>query len=148
MSPATLRTHDSYELFPEMPDAKEQAETLPACPSDPKTQGENSARAIKIANARVIKIDRHNGLSARSYSSRRRMESSRKLAGGMVSNGSIGRRLLNVREAAQYLDLEVDTVYRKSRLREVPSVKVGRALKFDVAALDRYIEQHTIEAID
>lgn len=73
---------------------------------------------------------------------------SRKESSGMVSNGTIGRRLLNVREAAQYLDLEVDTVYKKSRLREVPSVKVGRALKFDVEALNRYIEQHTIEVID
>ena len=72
----------------------------------------------------------------------------RKAVGEMVSNGNIGRRLLNVREAAQYLDLEVDTVYKKSRLREVPCVKVGRALKFDVEALDRYIEQHTIETID
>jgi excisionase family DNA binding protein len=66
----------------------------------------------------------------------------------MVSNGVIGRRLLNVREAAQYLRLEVDTVYKKSRLREVPYVKVGRALRFDVKALERYIEQHTIETID
>jgi excisionase family DNA binding protein len=66
----------------------------------------------------------------------------------MVSNGVIGRRLLNVREAAQYLGLEVDTVYRKSRLREVPCVKVGRALRFDMRALERYIEQHTIETID
>ena len=72
----------------------------------------------------------------------------RKQMAEMVSNGAIGRRLLNVREAAQYLDLEVDTVYRKSRLREVPCVKVGRALKFDVRALDRHIEQHTIETID
>ena len=66
----------------------------------------------------------------------------------MVSNGLIGRRLLNVREAAQYLGLEVDTVYKKSRLREVPCVKVGRALRFDVKALERYIEHHTIETID
>jgi excisionase family DNA binding protein len=66
----------------------------------------------------------------------------------MVSNIDIGRRLLNVREAAQYLGLEVDTVYKKSRLREVPCVKVGRALRFDVRALERYIEQHTIETID
>ena len=72
----------------------------------------------------------------------------RKQPMAIVSNGNIGRRLLNVREAAQYLDLEVDTVYKKSRLREVPCVKVGRALKFDVEALDRYIEQHTIETID
>ena len=66
----------------------------------------------------------------------------------MVLNGLIGRRLLNVREAAQYLGLEVDTVYKKARLREVPCVKVGRALRFDVKALERFIEQHTIETID
>jgi excisionase family DNA binding protein len=51
-------------------------------------------------------------------------------------------------KAAQYLGLEVDTVYKKSRLREVPCVKVGRALRFDVKALERYIEQHSIETID
>jgi len=67
--------------------------------------------------------------------------------GEMVLNG-IGRRLLNVREAAQFLGLEVDTVYKKSRMREVPCVKVGRALRFDVKALERFIEQHTIETID
>ena len=65
-----------------------------------------------------------------------------------ANNGVIGRRLLNVREAAQYLGLEVDTVYKKSRLREVPCVKVGRALRFDVRALERYIEKHSIETID
>jgi excisionase family DNA binding protein len=66
----------------------------------------------------------------------------------VVLNGGIGRRLLNVREAAQYLGLEVDTVYRKARLREVPCVKVGRALRFDLKALERFVEQHTIETID
>ena len=39
----------------------------------------------------------------------------------MVSNIGIARRLLNVREAAQYLGLEVDTVYKKSRLRRFPA---------------------------
>jgi excisionase family DNA binding protein len=66
----------------------------------------------------------------------------------MLSNGLIGRRLLNVREAAQYLGLEVDTVYKKARLRELPCVKVGRALRFDLRALERFVEQHTIETID
>ena len=66
----------------------------------------------------------------------------------MVFNGAIGKRLLNVREAAQFLELEVDTVYKKARLREVPYVKVGRALRFDLKALERFIEQHTIETID
>jgi excisionase family DNA binding protein len=72
----------------------------------------------------------------------------RKEAVEIGQNGLIGRRLLNVREAALYLGLEVDTIYKKSRLREVPCVKVGRALRFDVKALERYIEQHTIETID
>jgi excisionase family DNA binding protein len=40
-----------------------------------------------------------------------------------------------------------DTVYKKARLRELPSVKVGRALRFDVEALERFIREHTIETI-
>ena len=66
----------------------------------------------------------------------------------MRLNDSVGKRLLNVREAAEYLGLEVDTVYKKSRLRELPSVKVGRALRFDVKALERFVEKHTIKTID
>ena len=66
----------------------------------------------------------------------------------MRSNEIVGKRLLNVEEAAEYLGLQIDTVYKKSRLRELPSVKVGRALRFDVVALNRYVEQHTIETID
>jgi excisionase family DNA binding protein len=66
----------------------------------------------------------------------------------LSSNSSVGKRLLNVREAAEYLGLQVDTLYKKSRLRELPSVKVGRSLRFDIKALDRLIEQRTIETID
>jgi excisionase family DNA binding protein len=66
----------------------------------------------------------------------------------MRSNGTVGKRLLNVEEAAGYLGLKVDTVYKKARLRELPCVKVGRALRFDLKALERFVEQHTIETID
>jgi excisionase family DNA binding protein len=70
------------------------------------------------------------------------------VANGRRLNGTVGNRLLNVGEAARYLGLEMDTVYKKARLRELPSVKVGRALRFDVKALERYIEQHTFKTID
>lgn len=53
-----------------------------------------------------------------------------------------------MREAARYPGIEVDTVHKKARLRELPSVKVGRALRFDLHALEGYVEEHTIEAID
>jgi excisionase family DNA binding protein len=66
----------------------------------------------------------------------------------MRFNEHVGKRLLNVEEAAEYLGLQADTVYRKARLRELPSVKVGRALRFDVEALERFIEEHTIETIE
>jgi excisionase family DNA binding protein len=66
----------------------------------------------------------------------------------VLFNGSVGKRLLNVEEAAAYLGLKVDTVYKMARLRLLPSVKVGRALRFDVKALERFVEQHTIETID
>jgi len=63
-------------------------------------------------------------------------------------NGEVGKRLLNVKEAAQYLGLAEDTVYRKARMRELPYVKVGRALRFDVKALESYIDRNTIETLD
>jgi excisionase family DNA binding protein len=62
---------------------------------------------------------------------------------GFGSNEVVGRRLLTPGEAAAYLGLKLDTVYKKARLRELPSVKVGRSLRFDVVALNRYVEQHT-----
>lgn len=66
----------------------------------------------------------------------------------VMFNGNVGKRLLNVEEASAYLGLQIDTVYKKARMRELPSVKVGRALRFDVKALERFVEQHTIETIE
>ncbi len=82
--------------------------------------------------------------SPRQYHRRPRLARKR----GMGFNGGVGKRLLNPEEAAEYLGLQIDTVYKKARLRELPSVKVGRALRFDLKALERFVEQHTIETIN
>ncbi len=66
----------------------------------------------------------------------------------IVSNGNIGRRLLKVGDAAQYLGLSVDTLHKKVQMQDIPHVKVGRALRFDVLALDHYIELHAVKTID
>jgi len=63
-------------------------------------------------------------------------------------NEPVDRRLINVEEAAQYLGIKAATVYKKTCLRNIPFVKIGHALRFDVKALDCHIEQSTIEAID
>ena len=64
------------------------------------------------------------------------------------SNMGVGKRLLKPRETAEYLGLKVGTVYRMARLRELPSVKVGRALRFDLVKLNHYVEQHTIQNLE
>lgn len=38
----------------------------------------------------------------------------------MLSNGGVGKRLLNVKETAVFLGCKVDTVYKKARLRSFP----------------------------
>ena len=78
----------------------------------------------------------------------RGVSATREHSDAMVSNGSIGRRLLNVGEAAQYLGVSVDTLHKWVQLRAIPHVKAGRALRFDLVALNRYINEHTIGTID
>jgi excisionase family DNA binding protein len=53
-------------------------------------------------------------------------------------------RLLNVREAAQYLGTTAKTLYTKVWRREIPFVKLGRSLRFDIRELDRLIEEGTV----
>jgi excisionase family DNA binding protein len=55
------------------------------------------------------------------------------------------KRLLSVREASQFLGLQPDTVYRRSRRGLIPSVRLGRELRFDVRALEKLIEAHTVQ---
>ena len=56
--------------------------------------------------------------------------------------------LLRIRCTSAISKLAEDTVYKKARLRELPSVKVGRSMRFDLKALERFVEQNTIETLD
>ncbi len=49
-------------------------------------------------------------------------------------------RLLKPAEAAEYLGLSVPTVYTKASRRQLPTVKVGRSLRFRRADLDKIIK--------
>jgi excisionase family DNA binding protein len=50
--------------------------------------------------------------------------------------------LLTVKEVAELLRIHQVTVYRMVRRRDLPSVRVGRELRFDPADLRRWIEAH------
>jgi excisionase family DNA binding protein len=49
-------------------------------------------------------------------------------------------RLLNVKEAARYLGTTPASLYSMVWRREVPFVKLGRSLRFDMNDLDALIE--------
>ncbi len=54
------------------------------------------------------------------------------------------RRLITAKEASQFLSLSKETVYRMASMKKLPYLKIGDRVLFDVKALDRWIEKHTI----
>ena len=65
---------------------------------------------------------------------------------GIINNSTpvVGHRLMTVQDAARYLAVSVSTLYGWVYQRRIPFVKVGRALRFDLGDLDRFIESNRI----
>lgn len=57
-------------------------------------------------------------------------------------NSTIQKRLLTVREAANYLAMTSAALYQLVHRKKVPVVRLGKALRFDIQALDAWIEGH------
>lgn len=58
------------------------------------------------------------------------------------------KRLLTIPEAAAYLGLSKLTLYEWVSQRKIEYVKVGRLVKFDQRELERWIEKHTVKALN
>ena len=54
-------------------------------------------------------------------------------------------RLLDVREAADLLNVSVPFVYKAVRERRMPVTRIGRALRFDPAVLGKFIDRNTAD---
>ncbi len=54
------------------------------------------------------------------------------------------RRLITAKEAAQYLSLSIETVYRMASQKKLPYLKIGDRVLFDLKALDRWIEKRMV----
>ena len=57
----------------------------------------------------------------------------------------MNRRLVNVVEVAQMLDVRPGTVYTWVSQRRIPFVKCGRSTKFDLEKIGQWIEENSIE---
>jgi excisionase family DNA binding protein len=58
------------------------------------------------------------------------------------------RRLLDITEAADYLNLSTSTLYSWVSQRRIPHLKIGGRVRFDKKALDRWIKRFERNAID
>jgi excisionase family DNA binding protein len=55
------------------------------------------------------------------------------------------KRLLNVSEAAEYLGLKKQTLYKWVCSKKIAYVKAGRRTMFDIADLNTFIELNRVE---
>ncbi len=57
-----------------------------------------------------------------------------------------GVRLLDVKQAAQYLGVSTHLLYRwRCQGIKLPVVKIARSLRYDLRDLDEFIREHKIE---
>ncbi|HHT9134605.1 MAG TPA: helix-turn-helix domain-containing protein [Candidatus Avalokitesvara rifleensis] len=68
-----------------------------------------------------------------------------KICGKTEDKRRVGKRLIGIKEAAGYLDISVNTLYTWVSQKRIPYVKIGRLVKFDLEALDRFIESNVVE---
>lgn len=58
--------------------------------------------------------------------------------------GEPQRRLINIHEASKFLSVSVSTLYGWVWQRRIPFVKLGRAVRFDMADLEKFIEENKL----
>lgn len=58
-----------------------------------------------------------------------------------------GSGLLDMKQASQYLNLKVSTLYGICMRREIPFVKIGKLNRFRRSDLDKWIESHMQGAV-
>ena len=59
------------------------------------------------------------------------------------------KRLLNIKEASEYLGIPEGSLYKFVWQKRIPFVvRIGRALRFDKMGMDRWIEKNTVERLD
>ena len=66
----------------------------------------------------------------------------------MKSFETAGQRLLSISQAAYYLGISRHTLYGWVSQKRIPYVKVGRRTMFDKKALDKWVEEKSVEPLE
>jgi excisionase family DNA binding protein len=57
------------------------------------------------------------------------------------------REVMNIREAAQYLGISTDTLYKYVSEEKIPAFKLGNRWKFKKTILDAWMERQSMAAV-
>jgi excisionase family DNA binding protein len=67
-------------------------------------------------------------------------------AGAIRAEGPMGRKLLDIEEAAEVLSVHYATLYRWAKAKKIPCIRMGaRVIRFDPRALEKFLQQNTVE---
>ena len=61
-----------------------------------------------------------------------------------MSMHNLVHRFLTIKETAAYTGLAVSTLYKMIGRRQIPYIKMGSLVKFDLAALEKWIKSQTV----
>ena len=57
------------------------------------------------------------------------------------------KRLLNIKEVSEYLGISQKGLYNMIYRREIPFIKIGGRVRFDIIDLDKWIERQKIKSV-
>ena len=60
----------------------------------------------------------------------------------------IQKRLLTIKEASEYLGISEKGLYNMIYRREIPFVKLGGKLRFDIIDIEKWINDNKISCVD
>jgi excisionase family DNA binding protein len=58
------------------------------------------------------------------------------------------KRLLSVAEASQLLGMSESFLYKLAESKTIPHLRLGRAVRFDVAQIDAWLRRHSVGEVD
>jgi len=62
----------------------------------------------------------------------------------MTKTAVLTRRLLSIGEASEYMGISKRTLYRMIRGHQIPFLKIGRLVKFDLEQIEKWIAKQSI----
>ena len=53
-------------------------------------------------------------------------------------------KLINIKEAAEYLSVSAIYVYKLTSLKEIPYVRIGKRIMFKPSELEQWVDSHAV----